>query len=121
LHHLRLDLARIVRGEERAEDGGCLPPSAMLDIDFHRKSSATPRGCTFGPPLGLGSVEEMLAFHGTGANHETVRQRARRLGQSLANEACRRLQQACDKWHLDKVCLHISARRSQRLWTWLEG
>jgi putative transposase len=48
-------------------------------------------------PLSLRMVEEMLAARGILVSHETVRQRARKLGRSFANRIRRRLPRAGDK------------------------
>jgi len=42
-------------------------------------------------PLSLRMVEEMLAARGIDVSHETVRQWARKFGQSFANQIRRRL------------------------------
>src|SRR4051794_21283217 len=66
-------------------------------------------------PLSLRMVEEMLAARGIDVSHETVRQRARKFGQSFANQIRRKLPGPGDKWHLDEVCLMI---RGQKHWLW---
>src|SRR4051794_24481500 len=66
-------------------------------------------------PLSLRMVEEMLAARGIDVSHETVRQWARKFGQSFANQIRRRLPGAGDKWHLDEVCLMI---RGKKHWLW---
>src|SRR3954470_15351822 len=66
-------------------------------------------------PLSLRMVEEMLAARGIDVSHETVRQWARKFGQSFANQIRRRLPCAGDKWHLDEVCLMISGTKH---WLW---
>ena len=66
-------------------------------------------------PLSLRMVEDMLAARGIGANHETVRQWARKFGQGFANQIRRRLPCPGDKWHLDEVCLMI---RGTKHWLW---
>ena len=48
-------------------------------------------------PLSLRMVEEMLAARGIVVSHETVRQWARKFGQSFANQIRRRLPRAGDK------------------------
>src|SRR5215207_9975275 len=63
-------------------------------------------------PLSLRMVEEMLAARGIDVSHETVRQWARKFGQSFANQIRRRLPCAGDKWHLDED--HRQARQLQR-------
>src|SRR3954451_21026562 len=54
-------------------------------------------------PLSLRMVDEMLAARGIEVSHETVRQGARKFGQSFANQIRRRLPGPGDKWHLDGV------------------
>src|SRR3954462_5691089 len=66
-------------------------------------------------PLSLRMVEEMLAARGIDVGHETVRQWARKLGQSFANQIRRKLPSPGDKWHLDEVCLMI---RGTKGWLW---
>ena len=66
-------------------------------------------------PLGLRMVEEMLAARGIIVSHETVRQWARKFGQTLANQIRRRLPGAGDKWHLDEVVIMIAGVRH---WLW---
>src|SRR4051812_24106437 len=60
-------------------------------------------------------VEEMLAARGIDVSHETVRQWARKFGQSFANQIRRRLPSPGDKWHLDEVCLMIGGKKH---WLW---
>src|SRR4051794_7568093 len=62
-------------------------------------------------PLSLRMVEEMLAARGITVSHETVRQWARKFGQSFANQIRRRLPCVGDKWHLDEVCLMIGGKK----------
>src|ERR671928_360626 len=66
-------------------------------------------------PLSLRMVEEMLAARGIVVSHETVRQWARKFGQSFATQIRRRLPCAGDKWHLDEVCLMIGGKKH---WLW---
>ena len=66
-------------------------------------------------PLGLRLVEEMLAARGIIVSHETVRQWARKFGQTLANQIRRRLPGAGDKWHLDEVVIMITGVKH---WLW---
>src|SRR4051812_6197179 len=66
-------------------------------------------------PLSLRMVEEMLAARGIDVSHETVRQWARKFGQSFANQIRRKLPRPGDKWHLDEVCLMIGG---QKHWLW---
>src|SRR4051794_40404358 len=66
-------------------------------------------------PLSLCMVEEMLAARGIVVSHETVRQWARKFGQSFANQIRRKLPGPGDKWHLDEVCLMI---RGTKHWLW---
>src|SRR3954453_16629407 len=66
-------------------------------------------------PLSLRMVEEMLAARGIDMSHETVRQWARKFGQSFANQIRRKLPDPGDKWHLDEVCLMI---RGTKYWLW---
>src|ERR671927_345922 len=66
-------------------------------------------------PLSLRMVEEMLAARGIDVSHETVRQWARKFGQTFANQIRRRLPCPGDKWHLDEVCLMI---RGTKHWLW---
>jgi hypothetical protein len=54
-------------------------------------------------PLSLRMVEEMLASRGIEVSHETVRQWARKFGQSFASQIRKRLPAPADKWHLDEV------------------
>src|SRR4051794_40825192 len=69
-------------------------------------------------PLSLRMVEEMLAARGIDVSHETVRQWARKFGQSFANQIRRRLPSPGDKWHLDEVCLMIGGKKH---WLWRGG
>src|SRR5690349_13888962 len=66
-------------------------------------------------PLSLRMVEEMLAARGIEVSHETVRQWARKFGQSFANQIRRRLPCVGDKWHLDEVGLMIGGKKH---WLW---
>ena len=66
-------------------------------------------------PLSLRMVEEMLAARGIDVSHETVRQWARKFGQSFANQIRRKLPDPGDKWHLDEVCLMIGGKKH---WLW---
>ena len=66
-------------------------------------------------PLSLRMVDEILAARGITVSHETVRQWARKFGQSFANQIRRRLPGVGDKWHLDEVCLMIDG---QKHWLW---
>src|SRR3954451_23120272 len=66
-------------------------------------------------PLSLRMVEEMLAGSGIDVSHETVRQWARKFGQSFANQIRRRLPCVGDKWHLDEVGLMIGGKKH---WLW---
>lgn len=66
-------------------------------------------------PLSLRMVEELLAARGLLISHETVRQWARKFGQTFANQIRRRLPGAGDKWHLDEVVITIAGRRH---WLW---
>jgi len=60
-------------------------------------------------------VDELLAARGITVSHETVRQWARKFGQSFANQVRRRLPCAGDKWHLDEVEVKIAG---QKHWLW---
>src|SRR5918912_514722 len=66
-------------------------------------------------PLSLRMVDEILAARGITVSHETVRQWARKFGQSFANQIRRRLPCVGDKWHLDEVCLMIGGKKH---WLW---
>src|SRR3954470_25025903 len=66
-------------------------------------------------PLSLRMVEEMLAARDIDVSHETVRQWARKFGQSFANQIRRKLPDPGDKWHLDEVCLMIGGKKH---WLW---
>jgi putative transposase len=66
-------------------------------------------------PLSLRMVEEMLAARDIEVSHETVRQWARKFGQSFANQIRRRLPAPGDKWHLDEVVISIAG---QKHWLW---
>src|SRR3954467_4852694 len=66
-------------------------------------------------PLSLRMVEEMLAARGIIVSHETVRQWARKFGQTPANQIRRRLPGAGDKWHLDEVVIMIAGVKH---WLW---
>src|SRR5215203_6143656 len=66
-------------------------------------------------PLSLRMVDEMLAARGIVVSHETVRQWARKFGQSFANQIRHRLPRAGDKWHLDEVEVKIAG---QKHWLW---
>jgi putative transposase len=62
-------------------------------------------------PLSLRMVEEMLAARGIVVSHETVRQRARKFGQGLADRIRRRLPRPGDKWHLDEVVITVAGEK----------
>jgi putative transposase len=66
-------------------------------------------------PLSLRMVDEILAARGITVSHETVRQWARKFGQSFANQIRRRLPCVGGKWHLDEVCLMIGGKKH---WLW---
>ena len=66
-------------------------------------------------PLSLRMVDELLAARGITVSHETVRQWARKFGQSFANRIRRRLPRAGDKWHLDEVEVKIAGKKH---WLW---
>jgi putative transposase len=66
-------------------------------------------------PLSLRMVEEMLAARGIEVSHETVRQWALKFGQGFANQICRRLPAAGDRWHLDELAISIAGRKH---WLW---
>src|SRR3954447_15620655 len=57
----------------------------------------------------------MLAARGIDVSHETVRQWARKFGQSFANQIRRKLPDPGEKWYLDEVCLMI---RGKKHWLW---
>ncbi len=60
-------------------------------------------------------VDELLAARGIIVSYETVRQWARKFGQSFANQIRRRLPAAGDKWHMDEVVITISGVKH---WLW---
>ena len=60
-------------------------------------------------------VNELRAARGIMVNRETVRQWALKFGQSFANQICRRLPCAGDKWHLDEVVVEIAGLNH---WLW---
>src|SRR3954468_3524200 len=66
-------------------------------------------------PLSLRNVDEILAARGIDVSHETVRQWARKFGQSFANQIRRRLPRAGDKWPLDEVEVKIAGKKH---WLW---
>jgi putative transposase len=66
-------------------------------------------------PLGLRMVEELLAARGIIVGHETVRQWARKFGQSFANQIRPRLPWFGDKWHLEEILLKITGVKH---WLW---
>src|SRR5918998_350002 len=66
-------------------------------------------------PLSLRNVDEILAARGITVSHETVRQWARKFGQSFANQIRRRLPRAGDKWHLDEMMVKIAGKKH---WLW---
>src|SRR6185295_5914836 len=66
-------------------------------------------------PLSLRMVDELLAARGITVSHKTVRQWARKFGQTFANQIRRRLPRAGDKWHLDEVEVTIAG---QMHWLW---
>jgi putative transposase len=66
-------------------------------------------------PRSLRMVEEMLAARGIVVSHETVRQWARKFGQTFANAIRRRLPRVGDKWHLDEVVIKIAGKTH---WLW---
>src|SRR3954452_18079515 len=65
--------------------------------------------------LSLPMEEEMLAARGIDVSHETVRQWARKFGQSFANQIRCRLPRAGDKSALDEVEVKIAG---QKHWLW---
>jgi putative transposase len=66
-------------------------------------------------PLSLRHVDEILAARGIVVSHETVRQWGLKFGQAFANQICRRLPRAGDKWHLDEVAVKIAGVKH---WLW---
>src|SRR4051795_12681216 len=66
-------------------------------------------------PLSLRHVDEILAARGIAVSHETVRQWGLKFGQAFANQICRRLPRAGDKWHLDEVAVKIAGVKH---WLW---
>src|SRR3954463_2030749 len=56
-------------------------------------------------PLSLHHVDEILAARGIVVSHETVQQRALKVGQAFAIRTRRWLPRAGDKWHLDEVAV----------------
>jgi putative transposase len=66
-------------------------------------------------PLGVRTVEELLAARDVIVSHETMRHWARKFGQPLANQIRRRLPRVGDKWHLDEVALKIAGLKH---WLW---
>ena len=66
-------------------------------------------------PLSLRMVDELLAARGIVVSYETVRQWALKFGQAFANQICRRLPAAGDKWHMDEVVITISGVKH---WLW---
>src|SRR3954463_8042545 len=66
-------------------------------------------------PLSLRMVDEILAARGITVSYETLRQWARKFGQSFANQIRCRLPRAGDKWHLDEVEVKIAG---QKHWLW---
>src|SRR5437763_10301852 len=67
-------------------------------------------------PLGLRTVEELLAARGITVSHETVRQWGLEFGRGFANELRRRLPRPGDEWHLDEVQIRIAGKKH---WSWL--
>ena len=66
-------------------------------------------------PLSLRMVDELLAARGITVSRETIRQWALKFGQVFANQICRRLPAAGDKWHMDEVVLMIAGVKR---WLW---
>jgi len=66
-------------------------------------------------PLSLRMVDELLAARGIIVSYETVRQWARKFGQTFANQIRRSLPAAGDKWHMDEVVITISGVKH---WLW---
>src|SRR5215217_9428257 len=66
-------------------------------------------------PLSPRMVDELLAARGIDVSPETVRQWARKFGQSFASQIRRKLPDPGDKWHLDEVCLMIGGTKH---WLW---
>src|ERR687886_1841628 len=65
--------------------------------------------------LSYRDVEELLAERGIIVSYETIRQWARKFGQSYANQLRRRRAKPGDKWFLDEVFLTINGQ-TQYLW-----
>ncbi len=65
--------------------------------------------------LSYRDVEELLAERGIIVTYETIRQWARKFGQSYANQLRRRRARPGDKWFLDEVFLKIYGK-TQYLW-----
>src|SRR3954452_16896089 len=66
-------------------------------------------------PLGLRTVEELLAARGITVSHETVRQWGLEFGRGFANGLRRRLPHPGDEWHLDEVQIRIAGKKH---WSW---
>src|SRR4051812_50163374 len=69
-------------------------------------------------PLGLRTVEELLAARGITVSHETVRQWGLEFGRGFANGLRRRLPRPGDEWHLDEVQIRIAGEKH---WSWRAG
>jgi len=65
--------------------------------------------------LSYRDVEELLAERGIVVTYETIRQWARKFGQTYATQLRQRRAQPGDKWHLDEVFLKINGK-TQYLW-----
>ena len=61
--------------------------------------------------LSYRDVEELLAERGIVVTYETIRQWARKFGQTYANHLRQRRAQPGDKWHLDEVFLKINGKK----------
>ena len=70
---------------------------------------------TFGFPLSLRMVEEILAARGISVTHENLRQWGKKFGRAFAEQICRRAPAQGDRWHLDEVVVSIA---SEKHWLW---
>src|SRR4028119_392129 len=65
--------------------------------------------------LSYRDVEELLAERGISVSYETIRQWARKFGQTYANQLRRRRARPGDKWFLDEVFFKINGQ-THYLW-----
>src|SRR4051812_19474243 len=107
---IRPPACRAGSGRERRAQPHLGRPRARANASFRGSSGTLRRGATCLQGL---MVEEMLAARGIDVSHETVRQRARKFGQSFANQIRRKLPPMLDP--LSNAALALSLVRLRRL------